>query len=92
MSSLKPVGSYIKAKKRRKKEHEPKVQKEIITDHAVLRYIERHHQIDIKQLRKELLTPTMKNMIEFGAEGIKTETGQWKVRDGRIVTFISNKG
>lgn len=89
---LKPVGSYIKAKKKRRKEHVPKKRLEVITDHALVRYFERHFDIDIKKLRKELLTPEMKNMIEFGAESIKAEHGQWKIRDGRIVTFVSNKG
>ncbi|MNU42707.1 hypothetical protein D3C71_314730 [compost metagenome] len=41
-----------------------------VTDHALLRWIERHLQVDIEALRASILTPSVVEAIECGASAV----------------------
>lgn len=61
-----------------------------ITDHAVLRYLERVVGIDMAAVRAEMQTPALAVADEFGAPVLIGRNGERLViRDGRVVTVIA---
>ncbi|KQZ65868.1 hypothetical protein ASD67_01905 [Sphingopyxis sp. Root1497] len=62
-----------------------------VTDHAVLRYIERKYGFDIDAIRKEMLTPQVKAAMKVGAKGIKVDGGTFKLNGTAIVTYVRAK-
>lgn len=59
-----------------------------ISDHALLRYIERVHGIDIQALRQGLLTDNTVKAIKAGAAAVKTEECTLVIRDMTVVTVM----
>jgi hypothetical protein len=59
-----------------------------ITDHALLRYVERVFGIDIDAVRREILTDGVAKGIELGASTITVNGIQFRVKDRSIVTVI----
>jgi hypothetical protein len=59
-----------------------------VSDHAVIRYLERKMNFDFEDIRAKLLTPTVVSAMEIGVEGIKIDGGTLKIRDKTVVTFI----
>jgi hypothetical protein len=59
-----------------------------ITDHALLRYVERVFGIDIDALKREILTDGVARCIELGASTITVKGIQFRVKDRSIVTVI----
>lgn len=58
-----------------------------ITDHAVLRYIERVFEIDIESMRRQLLdTPGLRGAILAGAKHFATGGVVFSIRDSVVVT------
>ncbi len=64
-----------------------------ITDHAVLRYLERVRGMDIEAIRAEILTDERRKAIELGASAIKVPEHNFalKVRGGAVVTCLNLK-
>lgn len=60
-----------------------------ISDHALLRYIERVFNVDIDAMKAELLTDTVVLAIKSGATGVKTPHGTLVIRGSTVVTFKS---
>lgn len=60
-----------------------------ISDHALLRYIERVHGVDVDALKAELLTPSLTNAIKSGATGMKTPAGTFVIVGSTVTTFLS---
>lgn len=64
----------------------------IVTDHAVLRYLERVENVDVDLIKKKLLPPSLENQIkvlgsgEFAVDGFKV-----RVRRGVVVTVINGE-
>lgn len=52
----------------------------LVTDHAVLRYLERVHGLDMSKVREEILSPQLEAAIRF------TQTGRFK-SDGLVYAF-----
>lgn len=68
----------------------PKDREEIkISDHALIRYLERKHGFDFTQFRDEILTPDRKIMIEAGVKEINAGGIRLKVDGKTIVTVLS---
>lgn len=58
-----------------------------ISDHALLRYIERVHGIDVDAMKAALLTETVVLAIKTGATAIKTSEGTFVIKGSTVVTF-----
>lgn len=63
---------------------EPKV-----SDHALLRYIERVKGVNLEDLKKEILTPEREEYIRMGAKTINCDGVDFVIsQDGTVVTCI----
>ena len=61
-----------------------------ISDHAVLRYLERVKGLNIAAIRAEMMTPALEKAAEFGAPVLIGRHGERLViRDGIVVTVIA---
>lgn len=78
-TAMKEVASLSEKVKGR----EPKV-----SDHALVRFLERHHGFDLDKFREEILTPVRVEAIKAGASTIKVGSTEMKVSDGVVVTVI----
>lgn len=65
----------------------------IITDHAVLRYLERVKGIDIQAIREEILVDDrMVEAIKILGDGLfPVDYGRLRIRDKMIVTILDNE-
>jgi predicted nuclease with TOPRIM domain len=61
-----------------------------ITDHALLRYVERVFGIDVDAVRRQILTDGVAKCIELGASTITVNGIQFRVKDRSIVTVIGS--
>lgn len=59
-----------------------------ISDHALLRYIERTCGVDIASLKAELLTDTVVLAIKSGATAVKSPVGTMVIKGSTVVTFL----
>jgi len=59
-----------------------------VSDHALVRYLERAKNVDIEALRREILTPERESAIRSGARKIKVDNISFIVRDQVVVTTI----
>lgn len=71
--------------KRRRPAVEPR-----ISDHAMLRYLERAMGIDVAALKAKLLTAEVKDAIRAGASAIFVDGIRFKVQDNTIVTVTES--
>jgi hypothetical protein len=60
-----------------------------ISDHALLRYIERVHGVDVDALKADLLTDQLVTAIKAGASGLKTAEGTFVIKGAVVVTFLA---
>jgi hypothetical protein len=61
-----------------------------ISDHAVIRYLERVKGVDITAIRAEMNTPALAKADEFGAPVLIGRNGERLViRNGVVVTVIA---
>lgn len=60
-----------------------------ISDHAVLRYLERKYGFDFETVRKEMLTDTVVAGMRMGAEGVKFNGGVLKIKGNTVTTYIA---
>ena len=62
----------------------------IISEHAILRYLERVYKLDITKLYKEIVTPKVQEQIkEFGNGTYSVEAFSIKVVDNVVVTILT---
>jgi hypothetical protein len=59
-----------------------------ISDHALLRYIERVHGVDVEALKVDLLSDKLVLAIKAGATGLKTSEGTFVIKGASVVTFL----
>jgi len=62
-----------------------------ITDHALLRYLERMLGFDIEALKRELLTDEVRRAIKAGARRVHIKGVTFVVSENRIVTIYETK-
>lgn len=60
-----------------------------MSDHALLRYIERIMEIDVEALRLEVMTDSVKSALKMGASGVTVNGVKMVAKDGVIVTVLS---
>lgn len=59
-----------------------------VSDHALVRYLERVHNIDVAALKRKILTPERQKMIVMGAQRIKGADYTLVINDGRVGTVL----
>lgn len=62
-----------------------------ISDHAVIRFLERKYNFEFESLKAELLTETMKLAIRMGAASVKSNGGRFMIRGHKATTFIIDR-
>lgn len=63
-----------------------------ISDHALVRWLERHHGMDLEPYRREMASPALREAVAAGVEGLKTTHGTFKIKDGVVTTFVAGRG
>lgn len=59
----------------------------VISDHALVRWLERHYGMDLEPYRQEMAS-MLSQAVAFGAGGLKTAHGVFKIRDGVVTTYV----
>lgn len=62
----------------------------IMTDHALLRYIERVYGVDVEKIRDDAVTDMVKAAIAAGANVINIDGVKFLIKNGVIVTTYDN--
>jgi septal ring factor EnvC (AmiA/AmiB activator) len=62
-----------------------------LSDHALLRYLERRYNFQSDQIRDEIMTDRVKAMIDFGASNIVTSHGEFRISNKTITTYIGKR-
>ena len=92
MSRIDKERGRIEAEKKRLEDMLVAAREEIrVSDHAVIRYLERHCGFDFEEVRAEILSPIVRNAVNAGAAGVKMEEGTFKIQQRTITTFFSRK-
>jgi hypothetical protein len=71
---------------RRREAHDAMVP--TISDHALLRYIERIHGVDVEAMKTALLTETVVLAIKSGATAVKSPAGTMVIKGSTVVTLL----
>lgn len=73
-----------------KKAKSNKEKRAAITDHALLRYLERVHNFNIEEIKKQLLSDNVKTHVKRFKSGKVTENGiTFIFKDGVIITIVA---
>lgn len=59
-----------------------------VSDHALIRYLERKYGFDFTDYRNEILTPERISAIKSGAESISVNGVKMKIQNNTVVTVI----
>lgn len=63
-----------------------------ISDHAVLRYLERVRGIDVEAVRAEMMSPAIDTAIAFGCDAVVTGNGaRLLIADDTVVTVLPKR-
>ena len=85
--ALKPEISRLKKLLAVEREKETSTKPLAVSDHAVLRFMERAMGFDIKAVRERILSPVVREALEAGATRVKSEGFDY-VLDKRIVVTV----
>jgi hypothetical protein len=69
----------------------PKALVPTITDHAVVRYLERKFDFHFDDFKDKLLTKAVRLGIEMGARSVKSDGGKFIIKDNKVVTYVPDK-
>jgi hypothetical protein len=61
-----------------------------VSDHALLRYVERVMGIDVEAIRSDILTDGVKAALRTGATGITVNGVKMVAKDGVVVTVLAD--
>lgn len=61
-----------------------------VTDHAVLRWIERLGHVDVEEIRKQIYSETFE-ALKSGATRLEINGTQYRMKNGVVVTLISKR-
>jgi hypothetical protein len=59
-----------------------------VSDHAVVRFLERVKGMDIEKIRREILSETVLAAIAMGARAVEIEGHKFTIVDGCITTCL----
>ncbi len=64
----------------------------IVTDHALIRYLERVGDYDIEEIRQQMVTPVLEQMVKLVGDTGKYPVGDSKnmfvLQNGRVVSVV----
>jgi predicted nuclease with TOPRIM domain len=60
-----------------------------VSDHAVIRYLERKYGFTFEDIRTELLTPTVVSAMNSGVESVKVNGTTLKIKGRTVVTVLN---
>ena len=61
-----------------------------VTDHALIRFIERVHGYDLDPIRQMILTPAVRAAAKVGNGTVRLGCGaRVKVQDGKVITVLA---
>ena len=63
---------------------------DFITDHALVRYLERVHGVDVEQARQRIAEDT-KHAVETGAAALKKDGLRYIFKGGKVITVLLSK-
>jgi predicted nucleic acid-binding Zn-ribbon protein len=59
-----------------------------VSDHAVIRYLEREYGFTFEDIREKLLTPFVLAAMDAGAEAVQLNGGTLKLKGRTVVTYV----
>lgn len=59
----------------------------IVTDHAVIRYLERVYEMDIAKLRAEILSPQVRAALKLGASAVNVGEFRYVLEGNTVITI-----
>lgn len=59
-----------------------------ISDHAVIRYLERRYGFDFEHVRKEMHSDTLEHADRFGCGTVISNGGKMVLHEGVVTTFL----
>jgi predicted nucleic acid-binding Zn-ribbon protein len=59
-----------------------------VSDHAVIRYLERRYGFSFEDVRKEMLPPGVVRAIQAGADHVQALGGRMAIKNNTVVTFM----
>ena len=62
-----------------------------LSEHALLRYIERVYGVDIEAVRAEVMTPAIVAALKTGATAVTVKGVKMLAKDGTIVTVVTDE-
>lgn len=62
-----------------------------VSDHAVLRYLERVKGINIQAIRNEILTPNRVQLMAHGCKSIKGNVYELVIKNFTVITVLNTK-
>lgn len=65
--------------------------KQIVTDHALVRYIERVLGVNLQEVRRAILTDSIKAAVKGGAASVTIDGFTYIIENGRITTIIKGR-
>lgn len=60
-----------------------------VSDHALLRYLERVYGFDVEKIRKEILTPNVVTALKAGASTVKQDGINLVLKGNSVVTVLT---
>ena len=62
-----------------------------VSEHAIIRYLQRVYKLDLKKIEQEILTDDIKKQVKlFGSGTFKSEDFSVKVKDNVVVTILED--
>lgn len=58
----------------------------VVSDHALLRYLERVYEFDLAKFRAEMLTPEVRAALRVGATAVNVGNFRFVLRENTVVT------
>lgn len=58
-----------------------------VSDHAVVRWLERIQGVDVDAIRERILDPKVRAACEIGATGIKIDGFEYVIERGSVITI-----
>lgn len=59
-----------------------------VSDHAVVRYLERQFGFSFEDIREKLLTDVVRQAMDAGVESVKAHGGTLKIKGRTVTTFV----